>query len=131
MTLEEIRVVRILWFALFFSLGIYGAIVVVLARGWEEPAAPLSAVLGDPIVLALYGAGLMSFALGWILPAKRLQTARGAADVRAAWIVRWVLFESVAIYGLLAVLLRLNEQLFIPAALVSALGFILSFPSES
>jgi hypothetical protein len=145
----SVRLVRMIWFSLLMSIVFYGSIVFMsVTPPVPESAAAgsaLEAALSDPVIVALHLAGLVIFASAFPLSSSLFR--RGASDspvasftgstalevaprARLALILRWALFESAAVLGLIAALLAADPRLFLPLGGLAAAGFLLSFPSD-
>jgi hypothetical protein len=111
---------KVLWFALVFSTVIYAAMVFVL---YPNPAGSFEDAARQQTTLILYGLAFASFVAGLVAPT----VMRGPARVKM--IVAMAVFESCAIYGLLAAMLARDYRLFVPAWIVALLGMWRMYPS--
>ena len=138
----SIRVLRVIWAAMVFSVLLYGFIAWTLTRGGEARP-PVEETIQLPAVQALYGLGVMMFILSAVIPrmvlrgrGEGIHQARpvGSAvpnEVRVALIIRFAMLESVAIFGLVCAFMFHDARLFVPPAMLSLVGFVMAFPSES
>ena len=112
---------QIIWLALVTATCIYGVIDYVVV-GHLVHLQTLEQELRSPVVLALYGAAALTF-LGVL--------ALTATRRRQIFIARLALFESVAIYGLLAAFLTNDWRLFLPTWALAMLGFVQTLPPSA
>lgn len=131
---------KIIWIALFNSILIY------LAFCWffpsEEMANDLETAVRNPTVTLLYGMSLVSFIASFLLfnqmtasqrhshPTHDDQRRAASAPLVRAFLVRWALLEVITIFGLIAAFLSHSREVIVPAFILSAIGFFLSFPSD-
>ena len=117
----------VIWGALLASIAIYCGLVVMLSQSWESPSGDPTS---NPVVLALAAAALGSLVVSFAIPARLLSVERSEGRVRTAYVIRWALLESVAIYGLLAAMLTRDVRIFYAFGAVAVAGMLLAFPSE-
>jgi hypothetical protein len=112
---------RILWFAIVMSTVIYAVIAFTIAgspqRSFEEN-------VKQPMTLGLYAAAFSMFVAGLVF------SSVSKAPPQTAMIITLAIFESCAIFGLLAAFLSSDWRLYIPAWIVALIGFIRQFPSS-
>jgi hypothetical protein len=118
MTPLQRRFFRVVWVALFVATCIYGVIDYVVI-GPLVHLQSFEQEIRSPIVIGLYGAAVMTF-FGAL--------ALGASTRREIFIARLALFESVAIFGLVASFVTNDWRLFFPAWALAALGFVQTLP---
>lgn len=137
----SIRLMRMIWVAMVISVLLYGFIAWTLTRGGDLRP-PVEETIQLPTVQVLYGLAVMMFILSSVLPRIVL---RGRGDelhhekphtsvpneIRLALILRFAMLESVAIFGLVCAFMFSDGRLFIPPAMLSLVGFLMAFPSES
>lgn len=114
---------KTIWFAIVMSTFVYAVIVYSLSRGWPQPG-PLAAAIQQQIVLGLYAAAIAMFFAALTIPGR-------IAHHHQRFIVRLALFESCAIFGLLVAFLTRDWRLFLAPWVLSLIGFISNYPSES
>lgn len=117
----ERRTFQFVWVALVVATCIYGVIDWIVIRP-QIRVNGFEAELRSPIVLVLYAAAVATF-LGalTISPSRR----------REKFITRLALFESVAIFGLIAAFVTNDWRLFIPAWALAIVGFLQSLPPSA
>jgi hypothetical protein len=113
---------KIIWTALVMSTFVYGAITYVMSSDWPRPG-PLAAAIQQQMVLGLYAAAVAVFFAALIVPGR-------IPHHRQRFILRLALFESCAIFGLLAAFLTRDGRLFIAPWALSLVGFFSSSPSD-
>ena len=114
------KIDKVLWAAMVFSTVIYAGMAYMVLR--ERPTS-FEAALRQPYTLVLYGFALAAFVAGFILP--RLMRAPG----RLKMIIALAIFESCAIFGLMAAFLGHDWRLFIPAWIVALIGMMGVYPA--
>ena len=112
---------KVLWAAMVFSTVVYAAVAYMILR--ERPSS-FEDALKQPYTLVLYGFALAAFMAGFIVPGLM------RAPARVKMIVTLAIFESCAIFGLMAAFLGRDWRLFIPAWIVSLIGMARAYPSE-
>lgn len=92
----------------------------------------LERAVANPIVRVLYGVAVITFLMSFVA-FKQLSSSRGGSGVplHRALMVRWALLEAVTIFGLIAAFIVGSREVIVPPLVVSVIGFVLSFPSES
>ena len=111
---------KVLWFAIVFSTVIYAVIIYTLH---PRPEGSFEAAARQQMTLILYGLTIVSFVFALIVP------GRISGPPRLKMIIGLGLFESCAIYGLLAAMLARDWRLFIPTWIVALLGMWRHYPS--
>ena len=110
-----------IWFAIVFSTFIYAVIAYSVAG---TPEGTLAAAVKQQIPTLLYALALASFVAGLLLP------GRLRAPARMKMIVALALFESCAVYGLLAAFLTRDWRLFVPPWIIGLIGMWRVYPSD-
>ncbi|HVT45305.1 MAG TPA: hypothetical protein VMT00_13050 [Thermoanaerobaculia bacterium] len=143
-SVESRRVLAIVWTGLLLSLFAYLGIAWFVLRG--RIVAELSWVewLRQPIVAGLHLAGIAMLVASFFLPGMIMRSSRpdpptisdplpAPSDPRIsqAIIVRYALLESIAIFGFVIALVTGNLVLMLPLWVVSAVAFLLAYPSEN
>lgn len=113
---------KIIWFAIVTSTFIYAAILWSLSRSWPQPGA-FEQALRRPMVPGLYIAAAVMFLVALTVP-------RAIGEVRQRLIVTLALFESCAIFGLVAAFLTQDWRLYAAPWAVSLIGFIVNYPRD-
>ena len=113
---------KLIWFALVFSTLIYAAIIYTL---YPNPQGSFDDAVKQPKTLICYGLALMEFILALVIPS--LQANRPA---RLRMVVALALFESCAIFGLIAAFLTQDWRVFVPAWIISLIGMWRVYPSN-
>lgn len=108
---------KVVWFAIFFSTILYAAIAYTTTG---RPAGSFEESLRDPIVLALYAAALGGFVVATIVPAR--------VPERSRTIVALALFESCAVFGLVAAFIGNDYRLYFAPWALALIGFLRSWP---
>src|SRR5688572_6703547 len=114
---------RILWLAIVASTVIYMVILYILHK--TPPPTSFDEAVRNPMVLGLYGIALLNFAIGLFAFGSLKER-----DPKAGMMIRLALFESSAIFGLLAAFLNQDWRLYLPAWAVALIGFMREWPSE-
>ncbi|HUP62455.1 MAG TPA: hypothetical protein VNA69_18770 [Thermoanaerobaculia bacterium] len=114
---------KIIWFAIVLASFIYALIVYFLSKQWPTPG-PFDEAVRNQLVLILYVAAIGTFIVAFVFP--RMMQAK-----QTAFVASLALFESVAIFGLLAAFLRQDWRLFIAPWILAMIGFATKWPSES
>ena len=114
------RVEKVIWFGIVFSTFIYAAIAYATLG---TPEGSFDDAVKKQYTLILYPLALATFIAGLVLPGLMRSPARTKLVVVLA------MFESVAVYGLLAAFLARDWRLFIPAWIVSLIGMLRVYPS--
>ncbi len=117
---------RLIYFALIASIFIYAGIVWMLSRTWT-PAGTLEEELHQPVILALMILSLAAFAFSFSLGA--WMAAETPGRLRARFVVRWAIIESVTIYALVATFIARDWRLFAIGWGLSLIGFALAPPA--
>lgn len=104
------------------STFIYAVIFYSLSREWPRPGA-FAASVQQRLVLILYAAAVASFFGALIIPSR-------ISHHHQRFITRLALFESCAIFGLLAAFLTRDWRLFIAPWALALVGFISNYPSD-
>ena len=112
---------RIIWAAICFSTVIY--LVILLTLHPEAPQTSLDVASLPLFVKILYAMALFDFIVGWILPGRM---ADKPAQLRL--VMTMAIFESVAIFGLLAAFMTQDWRLYLGPWALAIVGFIRSFP---
>ena len=122
------RQLIVIWAALLVSIAIYAGIIVMMSQTWEPKTGnPLQA---NPIVLILGAAAVGSLLMAFVVPAQMLTEDKGFERIRSAYVIRWALIESVAIYGVTGAFLTLDPRVFFVGGAVAVAAMLLAFPSE-
>lgn len=112
---------KVLWFALVFSTVIYAAIAYML---YPNPQGSFEDAARQQMTLILYGLAVVTFMFALAL------SGRLPGPFRKKMVVTMALFESCAIYGLLAAMLARDYRLFIPTWLIALLGMWKMYPTN-
>jgi len=121
MTPLQRRVFQLIWIGLFIASCIYGVIDYVVI-GPLVHLQTFEQELRSPLVLTLYGAAAAAFLGGFALTGTRRQNVFTA---------RLALFESCAIFGLVAAFVTNDWRLFLPAWALALLGFVQTLPPRA
>lgn len=124
MELKEFRALRIVHGALLAAVGIYGFISWMIGQNVDVPFATR---LENQLVRILYIFAAVLFVAaialgGWM-------RERGT-PLRITYILRWVIFETVALQGVVAAALLTDWRLMVPPAALAIIGFAISFPQQ-
>ena len=111
---------RIIWFALIMSIGVYFALTLFAQRSENvEPNSMLSMIL---IVIAA-STTLVSF----LIKSKLLTKAIDQAQVQQAYVVAWAVTEVAALLGVLDYFMTTDRYYYVPF-LIALCGQLLHFP---
>ena len=116
----QVRV--IIWFAMLFSTFIYGVITFLL--GNPPRIASFDESMRDQLVFILYGLGALSFVIATVM----YQLYRNRPP-QLRMIVALAIYESVAIYGVMASFIRHDYRLYLAPWALALIGFIRVFPT--
>jgi hypothetical protein len=146
-TPASLRSLQVIWLAFLFSIVIYAIV------SWIIPVTPdvgdrtrtLDSWFSDPLSIALHIAGIASIAAGYFVPIIMIRQMRSRGhgpaerepisafevvpEIRTALLVRYVLFETAAVLGLVLAVISGYWQLFLPLGLISLLALLFSSPS--
>jgi hypothetical protein len=133
------RVARVIWMALTIAVVIYAVLAFTMVPIRQD--VPFASYANNPMFVVLAIFGVVMFGLSFVVPALMLRTvpsgtARPApsfpqARTRARLVVRWALTETPAIFGLMAAFIGRDARLFIPLGVLSVVGMLMSYPSDS
>lgn len=113
---------KLIWFAMVFSTVIYAAIIYTL---YPSPAGAFEDAVKEQKTLILYGLAVVEFIFAMVMPS--LMANRPA---RLRMTVALALFESCAIFGLLAAFLARDWRLFVAPWIIALLGMWRVYPSN-
>jgi hypothetical protein len=113
---------RIIWSAIAFSTILYAIIVYTAV---PAPSAPFDESMQKPATLALYAAAFAAFVAGLVLPSLLTQSPS-----QQKLVLTMAIFESCAVFGLLAAFLAQDWRLYIPAWIAALAGFIRAWPGQ-
>lgn len=119
------KIERIIWSALLASIFIY--IMVAFMTAQRNAAQPFADALHHQMVLPLYAIGAVTAVLAFFMRARF--RSRGAPR-RLYNVVTWALLEATTIYGLVLAMIAADWRLLIPPAMLTILGFVVTFPQE-
>jgi hypothetical protein len=119
----RIRSMRIIWFALFMSIGVYFVLTLFVKRSEDvEPNNMLSMIL---IVIAA-STTLVSFLIKGKLLSKAIDQAQ-VQQVQQAYVVAWAVAEAGALLGVLDYFMTTNRYYYV-LFLIALCGQLLHFP---
>jgi hypothetical protein len=117
------RIERVIWLAIFMSTLIYLLVVFLIAQ--KNSGVPYDAAVRGTEVLVLYAIALVSFLLGNFPPEQvRKQPPR------FRMITRLAIFESCAVYGVVAAFMHEDWRLYLAPWALAIIGFVRVFPSN-
>lgn len=119
----RIQTMRILWFAMLSSVGIYFVITIFVRRSEDLAANP-------SLSLALLAAGVSTTLISFLIKAKLLTKAveqRNLGMVQQAYIVTFAITEVAALLGLLD-FFSTSDRYYYVLFIIAALGLLLHFP---
>jgi F0F1-type ATP synthase membrane subunit c/vacuolar-type H+-ATPase subunit K len=123
----RLRVLRILWGALFASIGIYALVALFVLRGRDAAAEGAD----NPTLLAAFAVmGFMAVAASFVLKRHFYAHAAERADpalFQTGFIFALAFCEMAALLGMVGLLVTLNRNAYALFAL-GALGQLLHFP---
>ena len=124
MTIEaRMRTVRILWLALFLSIGMYYLFTLFRGRPENLPT-------NDMLSLALLIGGVAAVLVSFLIKKKLVSQAieqRQAQNVQQAYLVAWVICEMTALLGLIDFFVTSHPHYYL-LFILAALGDLLHFP---
>ena len=112
---------RIIWVAMVFSTVVYFFVAYSLA---PVPARPFQESVRTPITLAMYAGAIAGFIAALVFPGMLQQPQR------VKMISALGLFESCAIFGLMAAILLKDWRLYVPAWIAALIGFLREWPRD-
>ena len=122
----RVRTVRILWFALFVSVGLYFLLTIFQKRqGGQDP--------NNLLFIVLVGVGLVITFVSFVI---KEQFVRRAADqqqpvlLQQGYIIAWAMNEVPALLGLF-VYFATGNQYYFALFIISTCGQLLNFPRRS
>ena len=129
------RTLWTIWGSMIFSILIYGVVARLAVP--QQNVQPISEALKEPVVLILYALGVLSFLMGIWIPRLLVKGSQPGTMPDAsltprlmpAFIVQFAIFESIAIYGLVAAFLQQDWRLFWGPAALSIAGFLIAAPT--
>ena len=119
----RIRTMRILWIAMFLSIGAY--YVFTILRGRPADLSP-----NQTISLALIGGAALAALVSFPIKSKLLTQAieqQQTGMVQQAYVVAWAITEVGALLGILDFFLT-GDHYYYAALIIAALGQLLHFP---
>ena len=135
-----LRFLQTMWAANLAGIFLYGGLAYAIARG--DPDSPLGVLVSrEPLILTLQISALILFFTAMAVSRMLLRKASMlrpriapafelVKGVRHALLIRWSMYEAVAILGFVASLLGDSRGLYLPFFLAALIGFVSSFPSE-
>lgn len=135
-----LRFLQLMWAASLAGIFLYGGLVFAIAKGDPDSALGLM-VSREPLILTMQISALILFFAAMAVSRMLLRKAAMLRPriapafelmkgVRHALLIRWSMYEAVAILGLIASLLGDSRGLYLPFFLAALIGFVSSFPSE-
>jgi uncharacterized integral membrane protein len=119
------KIERIIWTALLAVVLIYVLVAFMIAQ--RNANQPFADALHHQMVLPLYAIGAVTFGIAFFMRARLREQGRPR---RMYNIIGWALFESVTIYGLVLAFIAFDWRLIVPPAMLTILGFVVTFPQE-
>jgi len=119
----RVRSIRILWFAMLSSVGLY--FFFGLFNGRSE-----NVIANPSLSLALLGAGVSTTLISFLIKAKLLTKAveqQNLGMVQQAYIVTFAITEVAALLGLLD-FFATSDRYYYGLFIIAALGMLLHFP---
>jgi F0F1-type ATP synthase membrane subunit c/vacuolar-type H+-ATPase subunit K len=113
---------KILWFAIAFSTVIYAVVAYTIAG---QPQQSFEQSVRNPITLVMYLAAISAFAAGLVVP-RLLQ--RAPAQTRT--IMGLAIFETCAIFALVAAFISHDWRLYLPGWALALIGFMRLWPGS-
>lgn len=108
---------KVLWFAIVCSTVIYALIAFTIAG---QPQGTFDAAFQRTEVFVLYGLAVAAFVAAMILPR--------ALPPQARFVATLAIFESCAIFGLVAAFLVRDYRLYVGPWALAVIGFLKAFP---
>jgi hypothetical protein len=111
----------VIWFAIVFSTVLY-LLIAVIRSG---PLGDFEAVTRQPVVLGLYGAALAAFLAGWLVVRQIV-----SGPPRMTMVAALAVFESCAIFGLVAAFLTSDWRTYLGPWALALIGFLREWPGR-
>lgn len=111
---------KIVWFGLVMSVVIY--VVMAYMTSQENASQPFDDAVRHPWALPMYGIAVVMFIIATVVSRTMKQ---------AGWISGLALYESCAIFGLMAAFIAKDWRLLLPAAALALIGMARLFPGET
>jgi multisubunit Na+/H+ antiporter MnhF subunit len=115
---------RVIWFAIVMSTVIYLVIALQLAPNAGGDFDASASRMPAPV---LYAVALGVFLFAWFVAPRVIR----APNAQTRMIIHLSLFEAVAVFGLMAAFLAEDWRLYLPAWVLSVVGFIRELPRDS
>ena len=112
---------RIIWFAIFSSTVIYLVMAYWMA---PVPPRPFEQSVRNMVTLVMYGMAVAVFIAAMVVPSHK------QSPPSQKMIMALAMFESCAIFGLLAAFMQHDWRLYVPTWIVALIGFMREFPSN-
>ena len=116
------QISKILWFTIAASTVIYLVVAYTIV---PVPVQPFVESVLSIVTLGLYAAAFAAFVAALVIP-NLLTRTRGMRKM----IVALALFEFCALCGFIAAFLGQDWRLYLPAWIVSLIGFVREFPRD-
>lgn len=113
----------------------------------QTSLAPFESAFSNPLVLGVHLAGVGLFFAAFVVssvvfrdgatpsgpysPVASPETVSVTGRMKKGLIIRWVLIESVAVFGLVVAFMSQDARLFLPLFALSVAGMLASYPSDS
>lgn len=112
---------KVLWFGIAFSTVAYLVLAYVL---YPNPEGGVREKVEQPLVLALYVLAAVMFVVASVLP------QRLPGKGQSAMVLAMALYESCAVFGLVAAFLKADWRLYLAPWALALIGFMRVFPND-
>ena len=140
-SLKSILILKIIWAALFFSLFVYGGTIFYkISTSGSSPGEVKPIIAQALSSMAIFCLLLAVFLPRYFIKQEKIKlnltsstpiNLEGILEGFAPYLVlRFVLLESVTIFGFVLAFLSDNISYYLPFLAISVLGYIMNFPTE-
>jgi hypothetical protein len=133
---NNLIILRLIWFSMIVSLGIYTFVVFFISNAHKESVTPFDAsiALHTPLLLGLLIVAVAMVAVSFAIPGFFRKAASGTAantDAvrRGAAVAQFAMIEGAAVVGVAAALIDQHWQVFAPFLVLSLGGFLAAYPA--
>ncbi|HEX8171991.1 MAG TPA: hypothetical protein VF824_15750 [Thermoanaerobaculia bacterium] len=114
---------RLIWGAIVVSTLIYLFVIWFITRG--SATGSFDAAVSQPLTLILYALALMMFLIGWFVVPRFV-----GRDAQQRLVVTVAVFESCAVFALVAAFLVHDWRVYLPGWALALLGLFRAWPGR-